>query len=49
MTTPVGFDPKELESKVKAMYRSLTENPGGQFHFEMGEPWPSASAMRLPI
>src|SRR5689334_5309643 len=32
----VNFDPKELESKVKAMYRSVAENPHGEFHFEMG-------------
>ena len=36
MATPVNFDPKELESKVKAMYRSVAENPHGEFHFEMG-------------
>ncbi len=36
VTTPVAFDPKELESKVKAMYRSVAENPHGEFHFEMG-------------
>lgn len=36
MTTPVAFDPKELEAKVKAMYRSVAENPHGEFHFEMG-------------
>jgi hypothetical protein len=36
MATPVTFDPKELESKVKAMYRSVAENPHGEFHFEMG-------------
>jgi arsenite methyltransferase len=36
MTTQVAFDPKELESKVKAMYRSVAENPHGEFHFEMG-------------
>ena len=30
------FDPKELESKVKAMYRSVAEDPHGDFHFEMG-------------
>jgi len=33
---PVAFDPKELETKVKAMYRSVAENPRGEFHFEMG-------------
>ena len=36
MTTNIAFDPKELESKVKAMYRSVAENPHGEFHFEMG-------------
>ena len=36
MATPVTFDPKELESKVKAMYRSVAESPHGEFHFEMG-------------
>ena len=36
MTTITNFDPKELESKVKAMYRSVAENPHGEFHFEMG-------------
>lgn len=34
--TTVAFDPKELETKVKAMYRSVAENPHGEFHFEMG-------------
>lgn len=36
MTTAVTFDPKELETKVKAMYRSVAEDPHGEFHFEMG-------------
>jgi ubiquinone/menaquinone biosynthesis C-methylase UbiE len=36
MTTSINFDPKELEIKVKAMYRSVAENPHGDFHFEMG-------------
>jgi SAM-dependent methyltransferase len=36
MTTLTAFDPKELESKVKAMYRDVAENPFGEFHFEMG-------------
>ena len=36
MNTSVTFDPRELESKVKAMYRSVAENPDGEFHFEMG-------------
>lgn len=36
MTTNVSFDPKDLESKVKAMYRDVADNPRGEFHFEMG-------------
>ena len=36
MTTLAKFDPKELEAKVKAMYRSVAEEPHGEFHFEMG-------------
>lgn len=36
MTTITNFDPKELELKVKAMYRSVAEEPHGDFHFEMG-------------
>jgi arsenite methyltransferase len=36
MTAAVNFDPKELEAKVKAMYRSVAETPHGEFHFEMG-------------
>ena len=36
MTTITNIDSKELESKVKAMYRDVAENPHGDFHFEMG-------------
>lgn len=36
MTASVNFDPKDLESKVKAMYRAVAEDPRGEFHFEMG-------------
>jgi ubiquinone/menaquinone biosynthesis C-methylase UbiE len=36
MTTITTFDPKELEAKVKAMYKSVAEEPHGDFHFEMG-------------
>jgi SAM-dependent methyltransferase len=36
MASTVSFDPNDLESKVKAMYRAVAENPGGAFHFEMG-------------
>ena len=35
-TATVAFDPGELEAKVKAMYRSVAEDPHGEFHFEMG-------------
>ena len=36
MTMPTAFDPTELETKVKAMYRDVAENPHGKYHFEMG-------------
>jgi len=36
MSTMTTFDPKELEAKVKAMYKSVAEDPHGDFHFEMG-------------
>ena len=36
MTVLANFDPKELEDKVKAMYREVAEKPDGEFHFEMG-------------
>ena len=36
VTILTKFDPKELEAKVKAMYRSVAEEPHGEFHFEMG-------------
>jgi arsenite methyltransferase len=36
MTPITSFDPKDLETKVKAMYRSVAEDPHGEFHFEMG-------------
>ena len=29
-------DAEELRTKVKEMYRSVTEEPHGTFHFEMG-------------
>lgn len=35
-TNTVAFDPKELEAKVKDMYRAVAEDPRGEFHFEMG-------------
>lgn len=54
MATITAFDPKELESKVKAMYRSVAEHPEGEFHFEMGRAmaerlgYPSADLDRIP-
>src|SRR5437588_2818316 len=54
MTTITSFDPKELESKVKAMYRSVAEDPHGEFHFEMGRAmaerlgYPAADLDRVP-
>ena len=36
MTTQTMLDPKELEAKVKAMYRKVAEDPDGEFHFERG-------------
>lgn len=50
----VTFDPKELEEKVKAMYREVAENPKGEFHFEMGRAlaerlgYPPADLDRIP-
>ena len=32
------FDAKDLEDKVKAMYRRVALEPSGQFHFELGRP-----------
>jgi arsenite methyltransferase len=54
MTTITAFDPKELEVKVKAMYRNVAEHPHGDFHFEMGRAmaerlgYPSADLDRVP-
>jgi SAM-dependent methyltransferase len=36
MTAPTTLDPKDLEARVKAMYRKVAEDPQGEFHFEMG-------------
>ncbi|KKL92800.1 hypothetical protein LCGC14_1881080 [marine sediment metagenome] len=47
-------DKKELETKVKEMYRAVAENPNGQFHFEMGRKlaerlgYPTSDLNRLP-
>lgn len=53
-TATVAFDPKDLETKVKAMYRAVAENPRGEFHFEMGRAlaerlgYPPADLDRIP-
>ena len=31
-----NIDIQDLRSRVKSMYRQVAENPGGEFHFEMG-------------
>ncbi len=31
-------DTDQLEAKVKGMYRHVAQEPGGQFHFELGAP-----------
>jgi SAM-dependent methyltransferase len=52
---PVAFDPKDLEAKVKAMYRDVAENPHGEFHFEMGRAmaerlgYAAADLDRIPV
>jgi ubiquinone/menaquinone biosynthesis C-methylase UbiE len=44
----------DLETKVKAMYREVAENPHGEFHFEMGRAmaerlgYPPADLDRIP-
>src|SRR5512143_2629162 len=54
MATTTAFDPKDLEAKVKAMYRSVAEDPHGEFHFEMGRAlaerlgYPPAELDRIP-
>jgi SAM-dependent methyltransferase len=35
-TVAATFDARELEAKVKAMYRDVAEHPEGKYHFEMG-------------
>lgn len=52
--TTIAFDPKDLEAKVKAMYRDVASNPRGEFHFEMGRAlaerlgYPPADLDRIP-
>src|ERR1700737_2266244 len=54
MATVTAFDARELESKVKAMYRDVAERPHGKYHFEMGRAlaerlgYPSADLDRIP-
>ena len=51
---PATVDTKELEGKVKDMYRHVAEQPHGAYHFEMGRPlaqrlgYPSDVLDRIP-
>src|SRR5688572_6033616 len=53
-TTPIPFDPLDLEHKVKAMYRKVAEETHGQFNFEMGRAlaerlgYPTAELDQIP-
>lgn len=38
MNTTTTVDTRELELKVKDMYRHVAERPGGDYHFELGRP-----------
>ena len=47
-------DARELEAKVKEMYRQVAAEPGGDYHFELGRPvaerlgYPAADLDRIP-
>ncbi len=49
------FDPQDLVTKVKAMYRKVAEHPHGEFHFEMGRAlaerlgYSPADLKRIPV
>jgi ubiquinone/menaquinone biosynthesis C-methylase UbiE len=36
LTRSPVVDPRELEAKVKEMYRAVADEPGGSYHFELG-------------
>ena len=36
--TGTTVDSRELETKVKHMYRQVAEQPEGKYHFELGRP-----------
>jgi ubiquinone/menaquinone biosynthesis C-methylase UbiE len=36
LTRSPVVDPRELEAKVKEMYRAVADEPGGTYHFELG-------------
>jgi arsenite methyltransferase len=54
VVTTSAFNPRDLEARVKDMYRAVAENPHGKFHFEMGRAlaarlgYPAADLDRLP-
>lgn len=37
-TIEVGVDADEIRGHIRTMYREVAEQPGGDFHFEMGRP-----------
>lgn len=53
-TQTANVDTKDLETKVKAMYRDVALDPSGEFHFEMGRTlaerlgYPPADLDRIP-
>jgi arsenite methyltransferase len=52
--TTTSVDTHALESKVRAMYQAVAEDPGAEFHFEMGRPlaerlgYPGSILDRIP-
>jgi arsenite methyltransferase len=53
-TAPIDLDARELEDRVKRMYRDVAEDPRQEFHFETGRPlaerlgYPSTDLDRIP-
>jgi arsenite methyltransferase len=51
---PAAVDARELETKVKDMYRHVAEQPHGAYHFEIGRPlaerlgYPTEVVDRIP-
>src|SRR2546423_9864659 len=53
-TTSRQLDPRELENRVRRMYRDVAETPHGAFHVETGRPlaerlgYPPGNLDRIP-